>query len=360
MSNKLKIFVDAHVFDGVHQGTVTFISNLYSAVIKEDKYIVYVASCNKEKAIKLLKSNNFIHIKYKSNSKYIRLFFEIPLILIKYKINYAHFQYIAPIFKPCKYIITIHDLLFLDYPSLFPIKYRFKNYFLFYISSLRADIVTTVSSYSKNAILKNFKLIKKNIIVIPNIIDINFIDDEIVYDLNESKYLLYVSRIEPRKNHILLLNAWLDLELYNYSIKLVFVGHKTINDMKLFEKLSNLNNQQKQNFIWFENVNSKQLSWLYKNSSLFVFPSLAEGFGIPPLEASMYGAKVLVSNTTAMSDYFFFKHMFDPNDYEDFKTKLKFLLSNNYNIDKINNQIISIYGKENIINKFNKIFELTS
>ena len=88
------------------------------------------------------------------------------------------------------------------------------------------------------------------------------------------------------------------------------------------EKLSNLNNQQKQHFIWFDNVNSKQLSWLYKNSSLFVFPSLAEGFGIPPLEASLYGAKVLVSNTTAMSDYFFFKHMFDPYDYEDFKTKV--------------------------------------
>ena len=360
MAKKLKIFVDAHVFDGVHQGTVTFISNLYSSVIKEDNFIVYIASYNKERAINLLKSNNFIHIKYKFSSKYLRLLFETPFILIKNKIDYAHFQYITPLFKPCNYIVTIHDLLFVDYPSLFPIKYRFKNYFLFYFSTLRADIVTTVSSYSKKSIIDHFKLLNKNIQVIPNIIVINSLEEEIVDNLFESKFLLYVSRIEPRKNHILLLNAWLDLELYNQNIKLVFVGHKTINDITLFKKLANLNNNQKKHFIWIEYVNSKQLTWLYKNCLLFVFPSFAEGFGIPPLEASMYGAKVLVSNTTAMSDYYFFKYMFDPNNYNDFKNKLQFLLINDYNVDLINKQIISIYGKDNITKKFNNIFDLTS
>lgn len=354
-NKKIKLFVDAHVFDGVQQGTVSFIANLYANIIFENKFILYIGSKDLLKAQQLLKSNNFIHIKYKSNSKYIRLLFEIPYLLFKNKIDYAHFQYITPLIKPCKYILTLHDLLFVDQPLFFPLKFRFKNYFLFYLSSLQSDIITTVSSYSKKSILKNFKLLKKDIHIIPNIIDFDLLPGEIIKNLENNKFILYVSRIEPRKNHADLLKIWLQLELHKKGISLVFVGHNTINDPKLLDTFEKMNNDEKKYFHILGNVNANKLAWLYKNCMIFVFPSLAEGFGIPPLEASIYGAKVLTSNTTAMKDFDFFPLRFNPYDYNDFISNFKISITENYNIDLVNSEIQKRFSKSFITQKFTDI-----
>jgi glycosyltransferase involved in cell wall biosynthesis len=356
MSKKIKLFVDAHVFDGISQGTVSFIANLYSGIIKENNYEVYVGSNNKTKAIELLNSEKFIHVRYNTNSKYLRLLFEIPYHLWKNKIDFAHFQYITPIVKPCKFILTIHDVLFLDFPQYFPLIYRLKNKILFKISTYRANIFTTVSKYSSSAIKKHFNY-NKNIFVIPNILNTSLKNSQIETLLNKKKYILYVSRIEPRKNHALLLKAWLELELYNQEIYLVFVGHNTIESKDLTNNFINMNELQKKYFIHFNNINSPKLSWMYSNCLLFVFPSLAEGFGIPPLEASLFGSKVLVSNSTAMKDFDFFPYNFNPSNYEEFKSKLELALQTDYNIQSTNEIINNTYNQKKITTDFLEIIE---
>ena len=329
---KIRLFVDAHVFDGIHQGTVTFISGLYSELIKDERFHLYVGSNEKSIAENFLGSNNFVHINYNTHSKLKRILYTIPKALKENKIDYAHFQYITPILKPCKYIVTIHDLLFLDSPGSFPLIYRIKNSILFYISGKRADLVTTVSDYSRNSINRFFNIPLTKIEIIPNAVIQKKEKPEPIQQLQGKKFILYVSRIEPRKNQALLIKIWKELKLYAQDIDLVLVGSDGLKDDQFQLQLQGLSEKEREHFNWLTKIPAENLIWLYQNCFLFVFPSSAEGFGIPPLEAAIYGAKVLCSNTTAMKEFNFFeKFQFNPNNYNEFKQALLFAINNDFN-----------------------------
>src|SRR5258705_580332 len=107
-------------------------------------------------------------IKYRSRSGFTRIAFEIPTILKKYKIDYAHFQYIIPPLKKCRYIVSTHDVIFSEYPDEFSMPYRIIKKFLFKQSGLRADMVTTVSAYSKRSIQKYLKVPADKFAILPN------------------------------------------------------------------------------------------------------------------------------------------------------------------------------------------------
>lgn len=354
MQNKINLFVDAHVFDGIPQGTVTYLSGIYSELIKDSRFQLYVGSQDLKLAKKILRSSNFIHIKYKSHSKLKRLLFSIPKALKENKIDYAHFQYISPLQKPCKYIVTIHDLLFLEFPEYFPLSYRIKNSILFYLSTKRADLVTTVSTYSKDSINRFFKIPLSRIEITPNAIEQSKEEFLSIKQLQDKKFILYVSRIEPRKNQALLIKLWKELNLYNRNIDLVLVGSEGVKDTQFQQQLNGLSEKEKAHFHWLSRMPISNLNWLYKNCELFVFPSSAEGFGIPPLEAANLGAKVLCSNTTAMKEFDFFdKYQFNPNNYNEFKEKLLFALNDtDFNHELVVSTINSKYNWIKIANDF--------
>lgn len=356
MNKKIKIFVDAHVFDGIPQGTVTYLAGLYSELIKDSRFQLYIGSNEKVTAESFLGSNNFVHIKYNTHSKLKRLLYTIPKALKENKIDYAHFQYIAPIQKPCKYIITIHDLLFLEYSKSFPFLYRIKNAILFYISGKRADIVTTVSAYSKESIHRFLKIPLSKIIITPNAVVQNQEEPESIQQLLDKKFILFVSRIEPRKNQALMIEIWKELNLCEQNIDLVLVGSIGLRDNKFEQQLQRLSRTEQEHFHWFEKIPTKNLIWLYQNCFLFVFPSTAEGFGIPPLEAAIYGAKVLCSDTTAMKDFGFFeKFQFNPNNYDEFKQALLFAINNDFNHELVISAITSKYNWNKIATDFGNI-----
>ena len=71
--------------------------------------------------------DNLHFIELKSTNKIKRLVIEFLRIIRKYNIDYAHYQYISPLIKTCKEIVTVHDLLFMDMPEYFPRSYRFKE-----------------------------------------------------------------------------------------------------------------------------------------------------------------------------------------------------------------------------------------
>lgn len=330
----MNLFVDCHIFDEGYQGTRTYIEGLYREVISQAPYInLYLAATDIENLKKIFgEQPNVYYLKYKYKNRYLRLGWDIPKLLRKYKIDYAHFQYIVPLFKCCKEIVTIHDLLFLDFPKYFPLSYRVKNETLFRYSAKRADVLLTVSEYSRQAICRHYGIGCSDIYITPNAVSVNRFQisasetDEVLVKYGLQDYLLYVGRFEPRKNHVLLLKAFVELELWKRKFKLVFIGRHDIVCKEYEQYYQSLPQAIKENVLQLI-VGDREIEILYKHCKLFVFPSLAEGFGIPPLEAVAYEVNTLCSNQTAMEEFAFPRDkFFNPNDLEELKTKISYSL----------------------------------
>jgi len=369
MLNPIKIFVDAHVFDKEHQGTKTFIREIYKRLSKKPDVKLFLAARNVDNLKNVFGSeNNIEYLQYSSASPYKRLALELPGILKKIKPDYAHFQYVVPPIKYCKYIVTTHDLLFRDFPKEFPISYRVSKNILFKYSLDRADIITTVSDYSKEAINKHYNISLPRITIIPNGVSEAFFEE---FDSNQSKnfleskyktrkYILYVSRIEPRKQQDILLRAYLDLELYKQNIDLIFIGHLSIVDKNIEALISRIPVEYKDHVKFFSGIDDDDLFHFYKGAELFAYPSLAEGFGIPPLEAGALGIPTICSNVTAMRDFTFFKELHITPNLEEFKVRLdnyfkKEIFPSKDHILEVKKQIQLKYSWDNAVDKLYKL-----
>ncbi len=336
-------FVDCHLFDGNLQGTTTYLKGLYQELIKDKSKNFFLAAHNIQKLQTVFGMHeNVFYLRYSSKNKLFRLLFDIPKLITQNKIDYAHFQYVVPPIKKCKYIVTIHDILFLDFPQYFPLFYRIKNRFLFNYSANKSDVVLTVSEYSKDRIEKHFNI--SDVKIIPNAVDSEYFkqynkekEAQIVKNkFNLDDYFLFVSRWEPRKNHHTLLKTFVENGYYK-KYKLVFVGDDAIENKIYNDYYNLLENEIKEQVVRLKKVEFLDLIHLVRASSLSVYPSFAEGFGIPPLESIASSIPTICSNTTAMSDFNFIGDcLFDPSSSTDLNLKIIKALQDNLIVEKRN------------------------
>ena len=335
---KIRIFVDAHTFDSEFQGSRTFIKEIYSLLSQKETLELYIGAYDTDQLEKSFPGINTIHfIKFKNRSSVLRLLFDIPAIIKKYRIRYAHFQYIIPVYKNCKYIVTIHDVLFREFPGEFSFFYRLSKTILYTIGAKRANILTTDSAYSKKSIQKYLGIEENKIHLIPIAVNDTYFTPydkatakaAVYKKYGVEKFILYVSRIEPRKNHALLLQSFIDLQLYLQGYHLVLLGHESIKT-PAFDKIMNGLPQNIKSFLYIKSdIPDEDLLLFYRAATVFVYPSKAEGFGIPPLEAAAAKTPVLCSNTSAMSDFSFFgENHINPYSPESLKTSLLNTLNN--------------------------------
>jgi glycosyltransferase involved in cell wall biosynthesis len=318
-----KIFVDCHVFDGSFQGTTTYLKGMYLEMIKDKTIQYFFAASDLEKVESIFGAQeNVYYLKYRSRNKIYRLLIDIPRLIKKNNIDFAHFQYIVPPIKNCKYINTIHDVLFLDYPNYFPKLYQIKNKFLFKWSAKKSDINLTVSEFSKQKIQQHFDI--HHIKITPNAVDPVYYEpydktvckQKVKEIYNIDKYWLYISRWEPRKNHDTLLKVFVENQFYK-EFSLVFIGDISIKNKAYNNYYQNLSNEVKAKILTLNKVDFQQLLLLLRAADLSVYPSHAEGFGIPPLESVAAGIPTACSNSTSMLDFTFMNgNQFNPADKE--------------------------------------------
>lgn len=327
----MNLLVDAHVFDETHQGSRTYLKGLYRELVKLLPHTsFYFAAYNFESIRNEIGDHPNVHFVQLKRGKYLRLLIEFPYLIRKHKINYAHFQYISPPIKNCKTIVTVHDILFKDFKNLFPLKYRLVNNFLFRISAKRANVLLTVSEYSRQRIAWHYEIPINRIGITPNGIATGVYEavnpggeSNIRRKYNIDQYILYVSRIEPRKNHLLLLRAFSELRLWERNLKLVCIGKRDFSFHAIDLFLDSGPEECKRNVLLLQDIKDSELRAFYANANLFIYPSIAEGFGIPPIEAVVAGTPTLCSNSTAMSDFTFLEgDLFDPYNIEELKTKI--------------------------------------
>ncbi|MDR2582715.1 MAG: glycosyltransferase family 4 protein [Fibromonadaceae bacterium] len=354
------ILVDAYVFNCGFQGISTYIYGLYTALINSGNVnVTFCASGHKELRIYFPQSNvRFIKPIFKSRMLQMLLGYTLQIKNGNY--DFAHFQYYVPPIKKCRYIVTIHDILFIYFKKYFPPFQRLLYKFLFKYSAKKSDVILTVSTYSKNHISKEFSVAENKIGITPNaVMESPLMDIDVKKKHSLRNYIHFVSRFEKRKNHISLLKAYLKLKLYeNYD--LVFIGRiKDKSERKCYEELLKaMPKQFSQHIHFFQDVSNAELNAFYQQSSCFVYPSYAEGFGIPPLEAGINGCKVLCSNQTAMTNFDFFKHQFNPNKPDELEQKLvEIIADENYPFEEIKQSILKKYNWDKTAENFLNILK---
>ena len=324
-----RIFVDCHVFDEGFQGTRSYIKGLYAELVKDQTKHFFLAA----KDVDNLRDEfgdlpNITYVPFKSKGTSRRLLLEIPKLIWKHKIDWAHLQYRVPPIKRCKYIVTTHDVLFIDFPEFFPRFERIESVINYGMSARVSEIVFTVSEYSKQKIAKHFGV--KRAIVMPNGVPDVFFDDfdrdeirrQVKEEFGIDDYLIYVSRREFRKNQHLLMKYFAELKLHE-KMHLVFLGHETFKNPAFDAVWNQLDESVREKILLFPNMGFEKMLLLMRGATASAYPSMAEGFGIPPLEAVAAKVPTICSNKTAMADFKFFgDDLFNPDDAEEFKQKL--------------------------------------
>lgn len=230
----------------------------------------------------------------------------------------------APLFYDDNYIV-IHDLAFHLYPEFFTRRFAF--YYNLTIPRLaqRARHIFTVSRFSKETMVAHLKLAPEKISLVGNAVDQVFAappesPPPLPTDVRPP-FVLCVGSLEPRKNLEMLLAAFQLLDRDN--LQLVVAGSA---NPKVFRRIPDLVRDDER-IIFTGHLDDRALAALYRRAEIFVYPSLFEGFGLPPLEAQACGCPVLVAEAGALPEVFANSALFcDPDDPEDIAGRMARLL----------------------------------
>jgi glycosyltransferase involved in cell wall biosynthesis len=308
-----RIGIDFHVAGGIYQGVRTYLANLIEAMLKvENEFAYFIYAKNSDELAHWENSNSKVTLKkLPSGSGRFNLLIGFPLCVIRDKLSLFHSQYVLPPFITCKSVLTIHDILFESHPEFFPEVHRRLLKFFIPFSAKRADRIISVSEFTKKQIMKYYRVPEERITVIYEGASDKFVpirDKELIKPVLEKygikkKYILFVGRIEPRKNIVGLLNAFVYIKSKGTRDScLVIVGNqdKIFQENELFHKIKEL--QLESDVVFTGGVSNDDLPVLYNGAEVLVYPAFAEGFGLPVLEAMACGTPVITSNTTSLPE----------------------------------------------------------
>jgi len=238
----------------------------------------------------------------------------MPKLLNYYELDLVHFPHFnVPILYFRPYVVTIHDLILLHFPTmrsttlnLFFYKLKFWAYKLVIRSALkRSRLVLAVSNFTKKDILKNYKIDSEKISVIREATDIPEKKDVSQEKKTLEKYnlirpyLLYVGNAYPHKNLENLLTGFQEALKERLNMFLVLVGKKDYFYNRLIREIGRKGLKK---VIFTGQVSDSELEDIYQNAETYIFPSLYEGFGLPPLEAMARNVPVISSDHESLKE----------------------------------------------------------
>jgi glycosyltransferase involved in cell wall biosynthesis len=293
-------------------GIGTYVRNLVQTLAAQSHDDRYVLLCRDED-VEYVRSlgSRFEPLFERAGNYSVREQISVPLALARARVDLFHApHYVVSPLTRCPYVVTIHDCIHLRFPQYLPNRLA-ATYArtVMRMAATRAERVLTVSNASKEDILRYLRIPADKVEVIYNALDTRLetppSDDDLErvrqrFQLS-SPFILYAGNIKPHKNVDRLIEAYAILRRRGIEdAKLLLIGDQISKYPNLRRLVHRFQLHGHVRFLGF--VPEATLAALYRLASVFVFPSLYEGFGLPPLEAMAAGTPVVTSNVSSLPE----------------------------------------------------------
>ncbi len=300
-------------------GVGTYIRNVVRTLGQLDQTSDYFLIGGRDRVREIGKlPPNFRVVPFTAEENSPRSYLGFAQVLRHYACDLVHIPHLywSPLYVPCPYVLTVHDLLDFMYRAhngsgLRRTAYRYLTHRIL----THAARILAVSHFTKMDIQRLFKIPDEQIEVVYNAIDDRFrvghateADREMIAERYQCNYpfILYAGRISPHKNVVRIIEAFsalkaeLEKEGKFADLKLIIIGDEVSRHPDLRRTVIKSGVQNDVRFLGF--VPIEVLRIFYDVAKIFVFPSLYEGFGLPPLEAMAHGTPVVTSNTSSLPE----------------------------------------------------------
>jgi glycosyltransferase involved in cell wall biosynthesis len=293
-------------------GIGTYIRNLLRQLARLDQSTEYVLLCRREDAPVIAGVGpNFRAVVERAGNYSVAEQLRVPFALRREGVTLFHApHYVLPPLVHCRSVVTIHDCIHLMFPQYLPnrmaLSYARTSMAM---AARRATRVLTVSESSKTDIMRFFGTDPSKIDVIYNAFDDRFgiePNEEAVVGVREryqlhDEFVLYAGNVKPHKNLERLIDAFHRVRSRGLDhLKLVMIGDEISKYASLRRAVHRYQLHKYVRFLGY--LPEETLAVMYRLAGVFVFPSLYEGFGLPPLEAMASGTPVVTSNVSSLPE----------------------------------------------------------
>jgi len=305
----LRFGIDVHSVGSQKGGNETYYRELLRELAKvRCAHIFFLYYTNPAAAKQLVAADRFVPNRLVPSTRWLRIPFTIPLHARHDALDLFHAQFIIPPFLKCKTVTTIPDIAYEHSPQSFPTLQRTWLKVLVRESARRADHIITVSEHSKMDLIQTYGVSHEKITVTYEGAGDTFIplDKELAKETVARKYgingefILYVGRLQARKNLVRLVQAYAIVRKAGFPHKLVLAGKMD----SLFQPvLARIGDLKLENDVLLPGyVGALDLPSVYNAAEVFVYPSLFEGFGLPVVEAMACGTPVVTSCGSSLEE----------------------------------------------------------
>lgn len=238
--------------------------------------------------------------------------FILPFMINSRDLNLVHFpDHILPLLPlRTRSVITVHDLAFIRHPEYYDPAKRWHKRLLTASSLRRADKIIAVSESTRADLIKFYQIPAGKIAVVPNGVSSKYRSLALDRDSRErllkkmslgfSRFILFAATMEPRKNLLNVLDSFEAIARQRSDIGLVICGKEGWLFEESLKRVDYLSKRFKVKYLGY--VSDENLIELYNLAEVFVYPSLYEGFGFPPLEAMACGVPVVTSDCSSLPE----------------------------------------------------------
>lgn len=299
-------------------GIGTYIRNIVTQLARQDhatQYLLIGQPRHREEFGSL--PENFHLLDYAAAPGSVRTHFHLPFVLRRLGVDLLHMPWFyAPAVVPCRLLITVHDLTDFLYPQPGPRLVESARLHFARRALVNASRILAVSQSSKRELARVFSIPESKIEVIYNALDERFTQQPVPANADRIlerhavnyPFVLYAGNIKPQKNLPRLIEAFAvaKAELQGHpefaSLKLLVIGDELTKHPDLRRAVLRARVREDVRFLGF--VPHTVLRVFYARARAFLFPSLYEGFGLPPLEAMAHGTPVVTSNVSSLPEVF--------------------------------------------------------